>query len=109
MKNLLRHAVASAVLTAVTIHPAFAADAGAKSPSPDRKATCTHEARGLKGVERDDFIAWCMKQDIAGAKQARAPAPGSQQDKMRTCNAEAKQKALKGDERRSFMSACLRG
>ncbi len=34
-------------------------------------------------------------------------AAGPQQDKMKSCNAEAKEKALKGDERSAFMSACL--
>jgi hypothetical protein len=28
---------------------------------------------------------------------------------MKRCNAEAGKKALKGDERRAFMSACLKG
>lgn len=32
---------------------------------------------------------------------------GPQQDRMRACNKEAKEKSLKGDERRSFMSSCL--
>jgi hypothetical protein len=32
---------------------------------------------------------------------------GPQQDKMKSCNAEAKEKALKGDERSVFMSGCL--
>jgi hypothetical protein len=31
----------------------------------------------------------------------------AQQEKMKTCNAEAKTKALKGDERNKFMSECL--
>jgi psiF repeat len=45
----------------------------------------------------------------AGAKD-RAPRQSeeSQQDRMRRCAHEAKEKELKGDERRSFMSACLR-
>jgi hypothetical protein len=34
-------------------------------------------------------------------------ATGTQQNRMKTCNAEAKGK--KGDERRGFMSQCLRG
>jgi hypothetical protein len=34
---------------------------------------------------------------------------GTQQDKMKTCNAEAGKKALKGDERKAFMSDCLSG
>ena len=33
--------------------------------------------------------------------------PNSQQEKMKTCNADAKVKALKGDERKSFMKTCL--
>lgn len=31
----------------------------------------------------------------------------TQQEKMKTCSAEAKTKSLKGDERRAFMSQCL--
>ena len=34
-------------------------------------------------------------------------AQNSQQDKMKTCNAEASQKALKGAERSAFMKTCL--
>jgi hypothetical protein len=37
------------------------------------------------------------------------PAEGTQQHKMKTCNAEAGKKGLKGDERRTFMSSCLKG
>ena len=36
------------------------------------------------------------------------PAEGTQQNKMKTCNVEAGKKGLKGDERRAFMSSCLR-
>lgn len=32
-----------------------------------------------------------------------------QHERMRSCNQEAKQKALKGDERKTFMSSCLSG
>lgn len=32
---------------------------------------------------------------------------GEQQEKMKTCNAEAKTKDLKGDERKAFMKSCL--
>ena len=31
----------------------------------------------------------------------------TQQEKMKTCNADATAKALKGDERKAFMSKCL--
>lgn len=32
----------------------------------------------------------------------------AQQDKMKTCNADATAKSLKGDERKAFMSNCLK-
>lgn len=32
---------------------------------------------------------------------------GPQQEKMKTCNADANAKALKGDERKAFMKTCL--
>ena len=34
---------------------------------------------------------------------------GPQQEKMKSCNADAKTKALKGAERKTFMSSCLKG
>ncbi len=38
-----------------------------------------------------------------------APAfAGAQQDKMKVCNADAKEQALKGDERKAFMKNCLK-
>ena len=37
-----------------------------------------------------------------------APAfAGAQQEKMKSCNKDAKEKALKGDERKAFMKSCL--
>lgn len=33
---------------------------------------------------------------------------GAQQNKMKTCNADAKQQALKGAERKTFMKECLK-
>jgi uncharacterized protein HemX len=43
------------------------------------------------------------------AATALAPAAwaGSQQEKMKTCNAEAKEKALSSDDRKAFMKECL--
>ncbi|MDA8446176.1 PsiF family protein [Paracidovorax valerianellae] len=43
----------------------------------------------------------------AAAASAPAKAPTAQQGKMATCNADAKTKALKGDERKAFMKDCL--
>ena len=36
-------------------------------------------------------------------------AANAQQDKMKTCNKEAGDKGLKGDERKKFMTECLKG
>ena len=47
---------------------------------------------------------------ITFAALLAAPALGltAQQEKMKACNAEATQKALKGDARKTFMSDCLK-
>jgi hypothetical protein len=42
---------------------------------------------------------------VSGAYAADAKEPTAQQSKMKTCNAEAKDK--KGDERKAFMKECL--
>ena len=47
---------------------------------------------------------------LAADKEKKAPSPAqqAQQEKMKSCNAEAKTKALKGAERKTFMSECLK-
>ena len=42
----------------------------------------------------------------AGTSAAAKPA-NSQQEKMKTCNADATSKGLKGDDRKAFMKTCL--
>ena len=44
---------------------------------------------------------------VGFAQASLAQATNSQQDKMTSCNAEAKTKALSGEARKSFMSDCL--
>ncbi|HBP1512340.1 TPA: phosphate starvation-inducible protein, partial [Pseudomonas aeruginosa] len=58
-------------------------------------------AKSLKGDERKAFMSSCLK---AGGSAKAA----TQQEKMKTCNADATAKALKGDERKAFMSTCLK-
>ena len=48
-------------------------------------------------------------QATAPGKKAASPAQLAQQEKMKNCNKEAKEKALKGDEREAFMKKCLSG
>lgn len=73
--------LALALGAAVAAMPARASDSEAKSHA--RQAT-EHEA------------------------DRHEPAEGTQQHKMKTCNVEAGKKGLRGDERRAFMSACLK-
>lgn len=45
---------------------------------------------------------------VSGHALAADPAPASaQQNKMKTCNADAKTQSLAGDERKAFMKSCL--
>ena len=64
------------------------------------------------------FIAMLLSVSVAIAaepakakegKEGDKPAVHEQQNKMKTCNAEAGKKNLKGEERKAFMSACLKG
>jgi hypothetical protein len=49
------------------------------------------------------LVALLLPMLFAGAAVAATP----QQEKMKSCNAEAATKALKGDERKAFMKECL--
>jgi hypothetical protein len=44
-----------------------------------------------------------------GAPREPSAAAEGQQNKMKRCNEEARKKEQKGDERRGFMSSCLKG
>ena len=70
-------------LAAAFALPAAAAESEAKATS---KAAASHEKEG----ERHE------------------PVEGTQQHKMKVCNIQAHEKDLHGDERRAFMSSCLR-
>ena len=55
------------------------------------------------------LIALCLTVGLAApAFAANEKAPTAQQSKMATCNKEASEKGLKGDERKKFMSDCLK-
>ena len=106
--------------------PAFA---GAQQ---DKMKGCNAEAKAdnLKGPERKAFMSKCLKKDYVlksaatGGDKAPAAAPAKtedkptagaapakmkQQGKMKSCNEDAKNKALKGAVRQKFMSDCLKG
>ncbi len=83
MKTKSLSALAGALLAAMSVYVA-AADERKPAPPP-RPETAAAQARHS------------------------GPLPGTQQYKMKRCNEEASKKELRGDARKSFMSACLKG
>lgn len=80
----------------------FAAEpAKTLTPQQQRMADCNKQASGKSGDERKSFMSSCLKGESA--------APVTQQEKMKSCNADASKKSLKGDERKAYMSNCLKG
>jgi len=68
----------------------------APTAQQNKMATCNKDATGKTGDERKEFMKTCLS-----AKKM------TQQDKMKSCNADPKAKELKGDERKAFMKTCL--
>jgi len=103
---------------------ASAADEKTAPPSQTQKMTeCNAQAgeKHLTGDARRQFMSACLKghattqEEMSGtAKDAHSgPTPDgkhhtTQGEKMKTCNQEASAKNLHGDERRTFMSSCLK-
>lgn len=102
--------------------PAFA-----QQTQQDRMKTCNADAakRELKGEERKTFMKDCLsaKKEGAGTGAAGSEAAGKgaagdqaadkkeltpQQARMKKCNADAAAGNFKGEERKKFMSGCLK-
>lgn len=96
MRLSMQAALAAAIAALAFATPAPAGDA----PAPAATATAQ------KGdCARDKDAKGEAKRDC----DTRAAAHEPQTHKMVRCNEEAGRKQLHGDERRAFMSACLRG
>ena len=75
------------------------------------------KAKGLHGIERKTFMKDCLSgkgeaattSATAGENGAAAATGNSQQEKMKSCSADAKAKGLHGAERKTFMKDCLSG
>lgn len=123
MKQLLSMTALGLALAMGTAHAADSASAAAAAASAPAAAltpqqvkmkTCNAQAKGKKGDERRAFMKGCLSNKPAAAPAAATPAaaasqaaaPQTQRDKMKVCSAEAKGK--KGDERKAFMSECLK-
>lgn len=91
------------------------AESDKASSQQTRFASCAHQSKGLKAEEHHRFMSDCLKDqrpnEGAHKKEAshKASAEGSQQNRMKSCNESAGKKNLHGDERRAFMSSCLKG
>jgi len=105
MKKMIALACLGFVFTASA--PVFAAG--------EKMKGCSKEATGMKGDERKAFMKKCLSKEYVLKQETMAGAPATpaasptQQGKMKACNADAKTRGLKGDERKKFMSACLKG
>jgi len=94
------------------------------TPQQSRMAQCNKEAAGKTGEARKAFMKDCLAGKPAATEAAKpaakepakvekkAAADGKkltpQQEKMSFCSKDAKAKGLKGEERKKFMSECLR-
>lgn len=95
MKLTIQAALAAAAVALAFATPVHANDApGAASTA--KRGDCTRDKDGKTAG----------KEDCEG-RSASAHEP--QTHKMVRCNEEAGKKQLRGDERRAFMSACLKG
>ena len=115
------------IALALTMLVSASVPAFAESAQQNRMKDCNAQAKGKTGDERKTFMKSCLSGDAAAApatapvaapakaEKAPATAPGmsksgkpltAQQQKMKDCNVEAK--GMKGDERKKFMSGCLK-
>ena len=106
-------AFAGAAFAASPAAPATAPATKPHTAQQQRMVNCNKLATGKKGAERKAFMSSCLKgknaaESTAEAKPSDSGAKTTQREKMKTCNAEAKTKALKGAARKSFMSSCLK-
>ena len=114
--------LALAFALAIGSSAVFAADM-TKSGKPmtaqqEKMKDCNAEAKtkALAGADRKAFMKTCLSGSTA-APVAAAPAAATktatakttQQEKMKTCSTDAKEKKLKGADRKAFMSTCLKG
>jgi hypothetical protein len=95
------------------------------TPQQSRMSQCNKEATGKTGDARKTFMKECLASKPAAAAETAKPAGKAehkaehkaaagekkltpQQQKMSFCSKDAKAKGMKGEERKKFMSECLR-
>ena len=105
MKQLLAIAIASLLAVSVAQAQDKKPAEKTKTPQQQKMADCAKESKGKKGDEHKAFMKSCMSGGGAPAADAK---PADQKNKMGYCNKEAGEKKLKGDDRKKFMSDCLK-
>lgn len=128
MKNILT----LATILVMSAAPAFATEPSKVSAQGEKMKACAQEyhSRNLSKSEYKTFIKACLKKDYkVGSYQAHqsaavaapvamksqaptapdtaTPAKLEPKEQMKKCNADAKVKNLKGDDRKKFMRSCL--
>ncbi len=108
--------VAVGAALAVVAAQGALAQAAHENSQQAKMTTCNADAKakGLKGDDRKAFIKSCLSEKGATTSSGSAAAAPSttlnaQQEKMKSCNTDAKTKGLKGTERKAFMKSCLSG
>jgi psiF repeat-containing protein len=108
--------LAGAALATLAADPPKDAPKKELTPQQQRMSDCSKASKGMKGAEHQKFMSDCLKKDSTidvggGAKHEPKPMDPktAQQEKMKTCNADASKQKLKGEPRSKFMSECLKG
>lgn len=113
MKKLVSLLALGLSLSLGAAQAADAAAAKAKTPQQIKMAQCNTDAKDKKSDERKAFMKDCLSATPAAAASAPMAAATpekkmTQQEKMKACNKDAGEKKLKGDDRKKFMSGCLK-
>lgn len=121
MKSAAPVFTAIAFALALCAGSAAAADTKAPTAQQSKFGACAKDAhaKGLKGDEYKSYMSTCAKAGstapaaaapaVAAAPAAAPAKPMTQQEKMKSCNADAGTQHLAGDARKTFMSTCLKG
>ena len=126
----MRKLLLAVCLSMLALPPAYANDISKKTGKPltdqqQKMRDCSAEAKS-KGLHKKDERKTYMKECLGkgksaahsskDAKVADAPVADAateekpkRKGKMKACNSEAKAKGLSGDERKTFISDCLKG
>lgn len=102
MKTRFVWLVGCALVWSLSVTAALAQEA--KGGQAEKAAACAREAKSLKGEAYSRAVNECL-----GGNGDVDHGLTSQQRKMKSCNVKARERELRGDERRAFMSSCLRG